>query len=358
MAVDREVMELASRLGTHTPLVGARTRRRACEKLADIGGGAVVPFLVSALSDSDNSVRQAARAGLERLADATAVGVLAVGHAFTHSEVVREILAGRGRATPMGLELAAEDPPPAEAAWRLDNPTDGTEMAFIPEGDFRAGQAGFAAHLPAYWLALTAVTNDQYCEFLRESKPDAGRLATWMRPAQDGAIRTDGTTYVAAPEAADLPVDTVTWAGAAAYCQWAGLRLPSELEWEKGARGVDGRQFPWGDEWAAGRPKPTEGERRPEQAHSVRAFPTARSPYGLYQMVGGPFEWCADWFDEDAYDRYALGDLRPPTDGEHHALRGGPWAFGTPVYLRTEFRKGTAWRAGTLRCGFRCARSL
>ncbi len=358
MSAAQDVMELAGRLGNHTPLVGARTRRRACERLAALKSSAAVPFLVSALSDPDEAVRRTAREGLKQLTDATALDALAVGYAFTRSDVVRDILVERGHAAPDALELAAEDTPPAEAAWRFENPTDGAELAFIPGGEFRAGQAGSAVYLPGYWLALAAVTNDQYCLFLRESKPDARRLASWMRPGLDGAIRTDGTTYVTAPDAAELPVDTVTWDGAAAYCQWAGLRLPSELEWEKGARGVDGRQFPWGDNWASGRPMPPEGERRAEQAHSVRAYPTARSPYGIYQMIGGPFEWCADWFEEGAYDRYAGGDLRPPTGGEHHVLRGGPWTFGTPVYLRTEFRKGTAWRAGTLRCGFRCARSL
>lgn len=358
MGVSQDVMELASRLGARTPLVGARARRRACEKLAALKSCAAVPFLISALSDPDEAVRRAAREGLRQMTDAAALNALAVGYAFTRSDVIRDILNECEHAAPDALELAVGDPPPAEAAWRFKNPTDGTELAFIPEGDFQAGQVGFAVHLPAYWLALTAVTNEQYCRFLLESKPDAGRLASWIRLGQEVAIRTDGTTYVTAPDAADLPVDTVTWDGAAAYCRWAGLRLPSELEWEKGARGVDGRQFPWGSDWASGRPAPAEEERQAEQAHSVRAYPTARSPYGLYQMIGGPFEWCADWFEEGAYERYAGGDLRQPTGGEHRVLRGGPWTFGTPVYLRTEFRKGTAWRAGTLRCGFRCTRSL
>ena len=358
MAVAHELMELASRLGARTPLVGARTRRRACEKLAELKSSEAVPFLVSALSDPDEAVRQAAEVGLKQLTDATALDAMAIGHVLTRCEVLRDILAERGHAAPDALELAAEAPPSAEAVWRFENPTDGTELAFIPEGDFQAGQAGFTAHLPGYWLALAAVSNEQYCRFLRESRPDAGRLASWIRLGQDVAIRSDGTSYVTSPETADLPADTVTWDGAVGYCRWAGLRLPSELEWEKGARGVDGRQFPWGDEWASGRPRPPEGERQAEVAHSVRAFPTARSPYGLYQMIGGPFEWCEDWFEEGAYERYASGDMRQPAGGEHHVLRGGPWTFGTPVYMRTEFRKGTAWRAGTLRCGFRCARSL
>ena len=73
-------------------------------------------------------------------------------------------------------------------------------------------------------------------------------------------------------------------------------------------------------------------------------------------MIGNVYEWCADWYEEDAYGRYARGDLGP-AHGEHRALRGGPWRFGTPAHLRTECRKSTVWRAGTLLCGFRCAKT-
>jgi formylglycine-generating enzyme required for sulfatase activity len=91
---------------------------------------------------------------------------------------------------------------------------------------------------------------------------------------------------------------------------------------------------------------------------SVWAYPSARSPYGLYQMIGNVYEWCTEWYEEGAYERYARGDLKLPRRGEHRVLRGGSWRFGTPVYLRTEYRKSSAWRGGTLLCGFRCARSL
>ena len=116
--------------------------------------------------------------------------------------------------------------------------------------------------------------------------------------------------------------------------------------------------YPWGDEWEAGRLHPSPEEQKQEEITRVWAYLTARSPYGLYQMIGNVYEWGADWYDESAYERYARGDLLSPQHGEHKVLRGGPWRFGVPAYLRTEYRKSTVWRGGTPLCGFRCARSL
>ena len=102
-------------------------------------------------------------------------------------------------------------------------------------GESDEGGGTFRVHLPAYYLPLHAVTNAQYETFVRET----GKLKDW-KPA-------------AGPDKAgpDRPAANVNWDDARAYCQWAGLRLPTELEWEKGARGVDGREFPWGKEWDA-----------------------------------------------------------------------------------------------------------
>jgi formylglycine-generating enzyme required for sulfatase activity len=325
---------------------------------------AVVPFLVSALANRDEDIRGIAEEGLKSLNTPGAIDTLLLGYVFTKEKLLRRILTGLGRTVPE----VAEPPPqpsesmleahPAEQVWRFENNRDGTLLAFVPEGDFFAGKEGFHVHLPPYYLALTCVTNAQYAQFLTERQPNPTKLATWINLRQSGAIYEEDGTYKADPEKTKLPVIWVTWEGATAYCKWAGLRFPSELEWEKGARGVDGRLYPWGDEWETGRPHPLSGEQKSEEITSVWAYPTACSPYGLYQMIGNVYEWCADWYEEGAYQRYSRGDLRPPLPGEHRVLRGGPWCFGAPAYLRTEYRKSTVWRAGTPLCGFRCAKSL
>ncbi len=365
MAVHDRILKWGSRLTSTAPFLALRLRRSACRKLAADRTAQAVPFLVSALASSDEELRSVAEEALRALDAPEAIEALRLGYLLTKQQAVLQILAELGCPVPEAVTLptcqqgeSASAPSPGEGAWQFRNSKDGTVLAFVPEGEFLAGKQGFPVHLPAYYLAFTCVTNAQYGRFLTERQPNPTKLAAWIGLSPSSPIRKEDDAYSVAPEKENLPAVWVTWKGAAAYCKWAGLRLPTELEWEKGARGVDGRQFPWGDEWDEGRPHLPTGERQLEHIAGVCAYPRARSPYGLYQMIGGVYEWCADWYEAAAYQRYAQGDLKPPLRGEHRILRGGPWRFGTPVHLRTEYRKSTVWRAGTLLCGFRCAKSL
>jgi serine/threonine-protein kinase len=154
----------------------------------------------------------------------------------------------------------------------IRNEKDGTELVLIPEGEFLAGEEKALIHLPAYYLARYPITNAQYRRFQWATKPSG----IWL----------DGRSECY-PEG---PVVNVSWFDAQAYCKWAGLRLPTELEWEKGARGTDGRRYPWGDEWAWGACF-LEDEKEP--CHVWR-YDAGLSPYGLYQMVGNIWELCED----------------------------------------------------------------
>ncbi|MBW8040672.1 MAG: SUMF1/EgtB/PvdO family nonheme iron enzyme [Planctomycetes bacterium] len=367
MAKVSSIQKWVGQLNSRVPFVGKDIARSACQKLAADKGPLTVPFLVSALANKDQQIRTIAENALESLTDPDALDALALGYTFTQQESLHRILESLGRNVPVRPELSSVGQPSAvatvsgtaEQVWQFHNKRDETLLAFVPEGDFLAGREKFRVHLPAYYLALTCVTNTQYVKFLDRRCPDPAQLKKWINLKQCDAIYKENNTYKVHPDKAEFPVIWTTWEGAAAYSKWAGLKLPTELEWEKGARGVDGRLYPWGDEWEAGRPRAEEGtERKPEEITSVLSYPTGRSPYGLYQMIGNVYEWCLDWYQESAYQRYSQSDLKSPQKGEHKVLRGGPWCFGTPAHLRTEYRKSTVWRAGTPLCGFRCAKSL
>ncbi len=366
MVTQKNILKWAKQLNCKIPLFHPQINRAACLKLAADKTAQSVPFLISALANEDEEIRCTAQNALSSLNTPEAIDALLLGYVFTREDSLHQILTTLGHKVLEDVDLpilqsheSVDSLPLSEQAWRFQNNKDRTTLAFIPEGDFQAGQEGFCVHLPPYYLALACVTNAQYARFLTENHPNSQKLGSWINLKRSNAeIHKVDDTYEADSARAEFPVIWITGQGAEAYCKWANLRLPTELEWEKGARGVDGRIYPWGDEWETGRQLPPEGEQRSEEITSAWGHPTARSPYGLYQMIGNVYECCADIYEKEAYQRYAQNDLRPPTHGEHKVLRGGPWCFGTLAYLRTEDRKSTVWRAGTALCGFRCAKSL
>lgn len=220
----------------------------------------------------------------------------------------------------------------------VENKLDGSLLVLVPAGGFLAGPEQAAVTLPDYYLALHPVTNAQYAHFLRvtDHRPPPGGL--W----QDAAL-------------ADHPVVDVAWADARAYCEWAGLRLPAELEWEKAARGEDGRPYPWGRTWAKGKRcwhGVSPGHRG---TCSVWDYPEGCSPYGLYQMSGNVGEWCADWYQRGAYERYAGGDLSPAAKGDYRVLRGGGWSHVRNSDFRCTRRHRASPASHDSAIGFRCA---
>jgi formylglycine-generating enzyme required for sulfatase activity len=253
---------------------------------------------------------------------------------------------------------------PAEEEVRvgdqMTNNTDGAELVFVPAEEFLMGSADSDAfieespehtvYLDAYWIYKYEVTNTQFAEFLNVHGNQEEGGGTWMYAGLSARIQQSDDEWVPNSNYVNHPVVGVSWYGAQAYCAWAGGRLPTEAEWEKAARGTDGRIFPWGDE------NPTDKLAqfgRVGQTVPVGSFPNGASPYGALDMAGNANEWVSDWFDIDYYADSPDSNPTGPSTGTKRVLRGGSY-YSNVSLLRTSSRVWI-WPDSAYRdYGFRC----
>ena len=202
-------------------------------------------------------------------------------------------------------------------------------------------------YVKGFYIDRYEVTNAQYDEFVKTT--GAYTPATWdYRKHPSGKIWPVGAPP---PGEEQHPVTDTDWYDADAYCRWAGKRLPTEAEWEKAARGTDGRTWPWGDTFDSGRAN-TLGSGKDWTA-PVGNFEGDLSPYGVYDMAGNAMEWTASW-----YQPYPGSTLQRVAFGEkYRVLKGGAWNAPALPFSRAANRHAVAPKWDHPNHGFRCAKN-
>ena len=264
---------------------------------------------------------------------------------------------------------------PVEAVGRPgDSPPSPSEMVTVPAGQFWMGcnptvdtecdadqEPGTTIDLPAFTIDRAEVTVEEFTRCVDSGKCSAEGLTM---PFWDGEERPAWAKWCNWGEAGRErhPINCVTWSQAAAYCNWADKRLPTEAEWEKAARGTDGQKYPWGNtgydaldsgvlvanvaDQSAKREFPSFSTTARYDdgvvgTSPVQSFRAGRSPYGADDMIGNVWEWASDWH----------------ADGKHHVVRGGSWNY-FPATARASYRGRGDPSERYEHVGFRCAQSL
>lgn len=253
-------------------------------------------------------------------------------------------------------------------------PSDTEGMIHIPGGEFLMGveddevlldgciddlhdaKPPVLVTLSAFLLDITPVTNHAYKQFVDQTGyPAPSDPAPWQL-AGLGAFEPwpfdwDTTARTYPPGRDDYPVVNVSWYDALAYAEWMGKRLPTEAEWEKAARGTDGRPYPWGfDERANENASEVDLALRPCGAQCQD-----RSPYGCLDMLSGVHEWCADWYRPDAYSTGASDGSSGVRATASRVQRGCGASWPQP-HLALRFND-PPWERSWM-VGFRCALSV
>ncbi|MBM3235344.1 formylglycine-generating enzyme family protein [Candidatus Poribacteria bacterium] len=256
------------------------------------------------------------------------------------------------------IQPQVEYPEPSLPSATIINPVDGAEMILIPAGEFIMGTSDeqieellrqfpdwnrewFADEQPqhsvivdGFYIDKYLVTNAQFEQFVKATGYKAE--GDWWK------CYTQGKEY--------HPVVTVSWNDANAYCNWAGKRLPTEAEWEKAARGTDGRIWPWGNAWDKSKCNSRDGG--PGTTTPVGSYPAGASPYGVMDTAGNVWEWCADWYDEKYYTSAPNRNPQGPSVGTYRVLRGGSW-YSNPNDARAAYRVGLIPDGRGISSGFR-----
>ncbi|MGD0613772.1 MAG: SUMF1/EgtB/PvdO family nonheme iron enzyme [Anaerolineales bacterium] len=287
------------------------------------------------------------------------------------------VLIGQGRLVP---GLAPIAPPPTYATQPTSTPTvvptiilptiiptatleigstqisnqDGMVLMYVPAGDFLMGSADSDTHagtdekpqhrvyLDAYWIDKTLVTNRMYAICV---KAGACQLPSSFSS-------NTHPSYYNNPQYADYPVIYVTWDAANTYCNWAGRRLPTEAQWEKAARGTDGRIYPWGN--SSPNSLLLNFASIVGDTTAVTSYPAGASSYGVLDMAGNVWEYVADWYSDTYYTTSPRSNPTGPSSGAERVIRGNAF-YNHGIFMRSALRGATyPALSGNYDAGIRC----
>ena len=206
------------------------------------------------------------------------------------------------------------------------NPKDGAEMVYVAPGPFFMGDDDIEDNprhtvtLSGYYIYKNDVSVAMYRKFCRSTGRAMPSIPTWGWKE-------------------DNPMVDVAWDDAKAYCDWAGVHLPTEAQWEKAARGTDGRFFPWGNDWDTSRLRCSKNNLGDVISTApTGSIPSGVSPCGALDMAGNVWNWCADWYDENYWKNANGTDPTGPRFASLRVVRGGSWGDFDNKDFRSAFR--------------------
>ena len=300
--------------------------------------------------------------------------------------------------TPAPILTSTNAPEPGET---MVSGIDKMVLVYVPAGKFEMGtskedietmlaehpewkgerftdeQPQHRVYLDGFWIDQTEVTNAMFMTFIKDTgyQTDAEKAGwSWIfEPESASWKEMDGADWrhPLGPGSSldglmNHPVTHISWYDAANYCKWAGRRLPTEAEWEKSARGTDGRTYPWGNQSPNGRLlnfadinlKVDWADINADDGYSFTApvgnYRDGSSPYGVLDMSGNVWEWVADWYDKDYYINSPSSNPQGGQPGDYRVLKGGSW-YGDIRYIRSAYRLGRSPERSSIDFGFRCA---
>lgn len=247
------------------------------------------------------------------------------------------------------------------------NPATGAEMALVPAATFQMGSDHGAPSegplhevwMDAFWVDVNPVTNATFRRFAEATgyRTHAERegQAWGFTDGDFGMVAGLSWRNYAGVERAEHPVVLVNWHDASAYCEWAGVRLLTEAEWEFCARGgLRGAEFPWGNEAPDG--SQSNFARTPSQLPpTLPVGAKGCNPLGLSDLVGNVWQWCGDWFDENYYAASPKENPHGPETGRLKVRRGGSWNVIQGFRLRCSNRGAMDPLKAAPNVGFRTA---